>query len=224
MLRIPARRAFTLVELLTVIAIIGVLASILIPGTSKVRLKAQRMDSIANLRSLGVAVSLFTNDNKDKLPGPLSHTQYAFRKNGDTSQLSHWLADHTGFIVKPDDPVSILGHKRFFSQYGHDLTHYTAYITNQKVYIGGQSGNSPWGWSGAASGDIKRIPKQLHTLDTPSRALALMEVDQELLTDTTAKASGQSPEKPLFDDGRAALFFDWHVKVVPFSVKLGNNK
>jgi prepilin-type N-terminal cleavage/methylation domain-containing protein len=70
--RIPARRAFTLVELLTVIAIIGVLAGILVPVTSKVRLKAQRMDSIANLRPVGMAVALLTNDNKDKLPGPLS--------------------------------------------------------------------------------------------------------------------------------------------------------
>jgi prepilin-type N-terminal cleavage/methylation domain-containing protein len=212
---------FTLVELLTVIAIIGVLAGILIPVTFKVRLKAQRMDSIANLRSLGVAVSLFTNDNRDKLPGPLDNTQYAYR-NGKTTQLSWWLAEHMGFPIKTNERVPILGHRRFFSRYGHDLEHYTAYVTNHKVYRGGVANESPWGW--AKGDEHKRTPKPLYTVDTPTRAIAIMEIDQELLTDVGGKVGSSSPEKPIFDDGRAVLFFDWHVKVVPFSVKMGNNK
>lgn len=215
------RAGFTLVELLAVIAIIAVLAGILIPVTIMVRAKAQRMDSIANLRSMGMAVGLFTNENKGKLPGPLQHIQYA-RKTSDTSQLSYWLVEFMGFPVKDKEIVPVLGHKRFFAEYGNDLSNYTAYIVNQKVYIGGVNSQAPWGYYGS-SGD-KLIPKQLRSLDFPARAIALMEVDRKLLTDTDQQASTKSPENPLFGDGRAALYFDWHVQVVPFSEKLGNNE
>lgn len=219
--RTPARSGFTLVELLTVIAIIAVLAGVLIPVTLKVRTKAHRMDSVANLRSMGMAVALFTNENKGKLPGPLQHIQYAV-KTSDTTQLSYWLVEHMGFPMKDKTFVPVLGHKRFFAEYGNDLNNYTAYIVNQKVYMGGADSQAPWGYHGA-SGD-KAVPKPLKSIDHPARAIALMETDQELLTDTGAKASIKSSPKPLFDDGRAALYFDWHVQVVPFSERLGNNE
>ncbi|EIP98046.1 prepilin-type N-terminal cleavage/methylation domain-containing protein [Opitutaceae bacterium TAV1] len=214
---------FTLVELLTVIAIIGVLAGILIPVTSKVRAKAQRMDSIANLRSLGMAVALFTNDNKDRLPGPLDNTQYAWR-NGKPEQLSWWLTNYMGFVVRQGEVVPVLGHRRFFTQYPTlaDLQMRTAYVSNHKVYRGGVANESAWGY--AKGDEHKRTPKPLYSVDNPARAIAIMEVDQQLLTDVGNQAIGQSHEKPFFDDGRAVLFFDWHVKVVPFSVKMGNNK
>ncbi|EIP99215.1 prepilin-type N-terminal cleavage/methylation domain-containing protein [Opitutaceae bacterium TAV1] len=63
-----ARDAFTLVELLTVVAIIGILAGIMIPTVSKVRKTAQTARCISNLRGLGGALALFAVDNKDKLP------------------------------------------------------------------------------------------------------------------------------------------------------------
>jgi len=58
------RRAFTLIELLTVIAIIGVLAAILVPTVSKVRATAKKSQCVSNLRQWGTAVRLFANENK----------------------------------------------------------------------------------------------------------------------------------------------------------------
>ncbi|MEQ9825513.1 MAG: prepilin-type N-terminal cleavage/methylation domain-containing protein [Puniceicoccaceae bacterium] len=53
------RQAFTLIELLTVIAIIGILAAILIPSVGKVRENAQRAKSASNLRSIAQAYATF---------------------------------------------------------------------------------------------------------------------------------------------------------------------
>ncbi|MCU0793273.1 MAG: prepilin-type N-terminal cleavage/methylation domain-containing protein [Opitutaceae bacterium] len=63
-----AKRAFTLIELLTVIAIIGILAAILIPTVGAVRKRALKSQCASNLRQLGTAVNLYINDNKQRLP------------------------------------------------------------------------------------------------------------------------------------------------------------
>jgi prepilin-type processing-associated H-X9-DG protein/prepilin-type N-terminal cleavage/methylation domain-containing protein len=58
-----ARHAFTLIELLTVIAIIGILAGILIPVVGTVRDNARAAKCVSNLRSTGTAMINHINDN-----------------------------------------------------------------------------------------------------------------------------------------------------------------
>lgn len=70
---LPRRRialAFTLIELLTVIAIIGILAAIVIPTVGSVREKAQRAVDANNLREIAKATMIYAADNNDRLPDP----------------------------------------------------------------------------------------------------------------------------------------------------------
>ena len=66
-----ARRGFTLVELLTVISIMCILMSILVPTVGMIQLKARQAKSTSNLQSIGKGLSAYTLDHNQLLPAPI---------------------------------------------------------------------------------------------------------------------------------------------------------
>ena len=60
--------AFSLIELLVVVAIIAILASLLLPGLARAKLKGKQTACVSNLKQLGVAFNLYCADNDGKLP------------------------------------------------------------------------------------------------------------------------------------------------------------
>jgi len=60
--------AFTLLELLCVIAIIAILASLLLPAVSRARTKAQRIQCVSQLHQAGLAFLGFAHDHDGKFP------------------------------------------------------------------------------------------------------------------------------------------------------------
>ncbi len=62
------RMAFTLVELLVVVGIIGVLVSIMIPVITRKRQEAHRSTCISNLRQCGIAFRMYMDDWAAQIP------------------------------------------------------------------------------------------------------------------------------------------------------------
>lgn len=62
------RRAFTLVELMVVIAVIVILMAILLPTLLGARTKARSASCLSNLHQIGVALTAYTQDYDERLP------------------------------------------------------------------------------------------------------------------------------------------------------------
>ena len=83
----------TLVEVLVLIMLVALLAALLIPAFSKARVRAARINCVSNLKSVGLAFRMWSNDHGEKFPWNVSIT------NGGTLEFAgrpeafrHYLA------------------------------------------------------------------------------------------------------------------------------------
>jgi prepilin-type N-terminal cleavage/methylation domain-containing protein len=81
------KKAFTLIELLIVVAIIGILAAIAVPNFLNAQIKAKIAGTEADLRNLGTAIESYRIDNN--VP-PRTYTMGCYTGTCEGSQLSRY--------------------------------------------------------------------------------------------------------------------------------------
>ena len=66
------RSGFTLIELMVVIAIIGILMAMLLSALSRAQEAGRRAACVSNLRQLAIALKAFSSENKERFPDDFS--------------------------------------------------------------------------------------------------------------------------------------------------------
>lgn len=85
------RRAFTLIELLIVIAIIAILAALMFPVFSRAKQRAQGIQCVSNLRQMTTAWQVYTDENNNHYApnGCMGHNHLTVGEDGDNPS---WVA------------------------------------------------------------------------------------------------------------------------------------
>jgi len=93
-------RAFSLIELLVVVAIIAALAALVLPSLNVVRDAARKARCSSNLRQVGMAITVYTQDHRGLLPYANGVT--ANHRGHEGGPLDFLLAASLGYDMAPD--------------------------------------------------------------------------------------------------------------------------
>jgi len=199
-------RGFTLIELLVVIAIIAILAAMLLPALASAKEKGMRAKDGSNQHQIGVALGMYTSDNRDYLPAVPQGTAGSANAIWD---LPRGLADsfsggssnlYRGIFYCPESVL--LGSRNqdywwFYTGTGgsdHRVTGYQWMMSRDGTF--GKYNQAGGGTQLAApKGYVTRITQSFTNMFSPAQTELVSDV---VVSSGTQSGSGTNPNTQLF--------------------------
>ena len=206
------RRAFSLIELLCVIAVIAVLAGIIIPIVSKVRQNSHRIECANNLRQVAMAIHLYSQDNNGYLPGPLLGGQFAYYKDG-IGQISGFIREYGDFKLTSEDSPRITA---LICSASDELIDgdYPRYYSTRQTYVQTVSNDRTIPF-GRPNGDPSKVTQAMRITNILDPQSEWMMRDFDALVAKSYLGNDSVSQQVAHGDFRNTSFFDGHVEAVP---------
>ncbi|MCM8816167.1 MAG: DUF1559 domain-containing protein [Candidatus Omnitrophica bacterium] len=190
---------FTLIELLVVIAIIAILSALLLPVLSKARETARTAVCISNLKQIGIAFTLYFDDNDGYIP---------YASQSDDLDGRVWFRAIGKYISGKYIPSGTKLHPVF------QCPSYR--VPPVTFYRPAWGMNYYWG-------NINRPMTKIEKLKTPSQTLLLIESNGPIIDGTYYVSTGnisyiEHARQVRHKVGVTTLFFDTSAKVWVWSI------
>ena len=216
-----SRRAFTLVELLIVIAVICILAAIAVPAVSKIKSTAQRTACASNLRQVGMAYMQYFQDHNQNLPHWLDPSTLSPGNYYNPNDINLGQAQYLGAPSTPGTPYDIHTPVEISPYHKGASFLSNVYPTRPGFY----KGCSYWPNATLWSRNVKAMSlvSNLGTPLSPGKAAMLCVAGRELLNGNNGVnvylwdwAVNLSPSRFEFYGGDLTnvMFFDGHCELV----------
>lgn len=203
-----ARAGFSLVELLVIIAILGVLVGLGSAALMSARSKADRSVAISNLRQIGAALHQYCADHSGRLPGPMWPGQIPVPDPQRAGRLVRELAGYLG-IEPGSEPASVFvppAVRRVMA--ASSIPESRPYVLNMAVANPGAAPLTPWG--NLASGGGEPLP----IAAVPASGWAMSDADQLHPRVLQASWRANTPPAPVHGPNRMALQFSGSVEMI----------
>ena len=197
--------AFTLLELLVVLAIIGVLAGLLLPIFNAVQLRADRVTAISQMRQIAVALAAYPADHNGCLPGPLYPGQMPMLDASRDGRLVVILASYLSITI-PATPqlIPLFIPPAYRRNCTADfLVNARTFVMNMAVPAANQTILNPWGNATTSTGG-----EPLPLAQVPGQAWAFSDADQLHPRVTGAPWKANTPATIVHGTRRLAVRFD----------------
>lgn len=213
------RGAFTLTELLVVIALVAILAATLLPALARARQKTIQTDCLSNLKQLGHALQMYVDDNENRFPGPLWNGLQASCDANSSEEFLRYVAPYLGVPKLSGEPsvIPVAACPGYMAEAPgissiRDMEGRISYLLNPDVDPLTGPPVRPFGYPNPPQEPLAR--GQISKFGSPAEIFAISDVDKGNVTDPTVGWWGDLPYKPVHGGTRNQLFFDWHVTAV----------
>ena len=144
------KKGFTLIELLVVIAIIAILMGILMPALQRVREQARDQVCKSHLRTIGLGIIMYLQDNDYKMPNFRTHTSptngHLWYPTGTTAARANMLRPQDDFsywgiiyidYVKEEDIFGCATFKNFSDMIAQEMLYGEGEVDNAAYSMNG---------------------------------------------------------------------------------------